>query len=818
MSMSKVTILTGEAVPPPNPIITFPYTPDHFQNHAFNAIENSEDVYVSVPTSGGKTTVAKYGVAYAVKILGKRAVYITPVKALSNEKYNEMKEEFADISTMGLMTGDNKINPDAQCILMTAEILRNSLYNLKNTIENENRKLTQDIVESLGIVIIDEVHFANDKERGTVWEEIIILLKDIPIVMLSATVKNPEKYCDWISRCRGTTVNLIKVDKRIIPLRHYIYVYGKMYMFMDEHKRFYEDQLVLAKKRWDKGRDVYREDQDKSVVVPKRTTYIDNTSVINDLVKDMSADGLVNPEQNCLPTIVFSFSKKNCEKFANAVTLNLIDHKERAEIERIYNHYMHKYGDTYNDGIAQVSNLRDLMSRGIAYHHSGVLTVLREIVEILFKKGLIKILYATETFAVGVNTPTRTSVFMELEKYETGIGRRFLTTAEYNQMIGRAGRRGLDAYGTGIIMPFYGFPDIGELRRVVLGELQEITSHLKLNYTFFLKMIQSNRMSLEEFYSRSLLCNEHRIQLFSMQSSIISKREQLDLLNTTISASGQDITQLESLIDLERLANQYIGNFKVNLNKDQQKKLKKLEESVKKNKALVSLRESVSKRNALQLEIKSVEKEINSLQNYMNFLAGQNLKLLELWGYTIDENVTVKGIIASHINECNSIILTEVIVRDYLYGLSPEEVVGLISIFTEPIKSDNIDGIVRKSQGTSSLNEKISYIEQFIDEYKRDETTVMGNTFVDWTLSHSYVDIALSWANGISTQEMTLMLSSFGEYEGQFVKNMTRVYNIINDIGCICKMTGKIDLLPVLESASKLIIRDIVNVNSLYLL
>lgn len=816
--MANVRILAGEAIPPTDPIITFSYTPDHFQNHSFNGIEAGEDVYVAVPTSGGKTTVAKYAVAHAVKRLGKRAIYTTPVKALSNEKFNEMREDFKDICTMGLMTGDNKINPDAQCILMTAEILRNSLYNLRNPIENENRKLTQDIVDSIGVVVIDEVHFANDKDRGTVWEETMVLLKDIPIVMLSATVKNPENYVDWLSKCRNKTVNLIKVAKRIIPLKHYIYVYGKMYEFLNEHGEFSEEQLSLAKKRYDKGRDVLREDKDKSVVVSKRTTFIDNVTVINDLVKDMNNNGLVKKEENSLPALVFSFSKKNCEKFANAVTMNLITHQERAEIEKIYNHYMHKYGDLYGDQIAQVANIRDLISRGVAYHHSGLLTVLREIIEILFKKGLIKILFATETFAVGVNTPTRTTVFMEFTKYETGVGKRLLTTAEYLQMCGRAGRRGLDTFGTVIIMPYFGFPDIAELRSVALGELQEIKSHLKLNYSFFLKMVQSDRMTLDEFYRKSLLCYEHEKQIRNMQTDFININSQLETLNNLVANSGEDISQLEILMELEGLANQYIGGFKVSLSKDQQKKLKKLEGVVKLNKKLCGLREHVMKRNKVKSELKVLTKDIESLSSYMDFLSGQNLRLLELWGYTQDGNVTVKGIIASQINECNSIVLTELIVRDYLYELSPHEIVGLISIFTEPIKADTVDGVVRKSRGTLAINSKLSYIESFIESYKHDEESILGTSFVDWTLSHSYIDIALEWANGISTQEMTMLLSQYGEYEGQFVKNMTRVYNIINDIGCICKMTGKIDMLPNLENAAKLVIRDIVNVNSLYLL
>ena len=149
--------------------------------------------------------------------------------------------------------------------------------------------------------------------------------------------------------------------------------------------------------------------------------------------------------------------------------------------------------------------------------------------------------------------------------------------------------------------------------------------------------------------------------------------------------------------------------------------------------------------------------------------------------------------------------------------MSPNEIVGLLAIFTEPIKSEAVDSIVRKSEGTIEINLRLESIENLIQGYKKNEEEIFGNNFVDWSLSYSYVDIALLWTNGISTQDMILVLQNYGEYEGQFVKNMTRVYNIINDIVCICKMTGQIDMLPNLTNASNLVIRDIVNANSLYL-
>lgn len=818
-NLPRVNIFEGPCKnPQQNFVIDFGFELDHFQNHGINSIEAMHDVLACIPTGCGKTVLAKAAIAHCVLKLNKRAVYTTPVKALSNEKFNELREEFESICTLGLMTGDSKINPDAQCILMTAEILRNSLYSLKNTIENENRKLTQDIVDSIGVVVIDEAHFANNKDRGCVYEETLILLKNIPVVLLSATIKNPENYCNWLSKGRNTIVDLIKVEKRLIPLKHYLYIYGKMFQFLNENNEFSDEQYLLAKNRYDKGRDVLKQDLDKSLILPKRTTFQDNITVINDLAKDLTKDDLVNTGKNLLPAVVFSFSKANCERFAKAITISLVDHNERAEIEKIYNHHMHKLGNIYDDKITQVAIVKGLILKGIAYHHSGLISVLREIIEILFKKGLIKILYSTETLSLGVNCPVRSAIFMELEKYESNVGKRFITTAEYKQMSGRSGRRGLDDNGTVILVPYYSFPDMQSLKNVVLGNLPEIKSQLRPDYTFFLKIIQSNRMTLEEFYKRSLLYDEHQKELNGIKQELDFAILQESSLITQIQETNIDIKDLERLLELETQSTQTIGNFKVSLSKPQQKELKKLEAIIKSNKSLTNIRSTVSNKQRNHNDIIRLKSAEQALTGYMDYLSHMNIKMLTELGYVQEGNVTVKGIIASHINECNSILLTEVIVQDYFNGLEPREIVSLVSVFTEQIKSEMINGITKRCKGTPEINIRLDKIENMVESFKSVEERIMGSIMTDWSISYSYIDISLLWADGISSAEISSILSNCDEHEGSFVKNMTRIYNIINDIKCICKMIGNIEILKNLEIATSMILRDIVNANSLYLL
>jgi antiviral helicase SKI2 len=250
MLYPSIEILSGECLTKvKDPAITYPFECDHFQNHAFNSIENGNDVFVSVPTSGGKTIVGEYAIVHAIKKLNKKVIYTSPIKSLSNEKYNEFKTKFAPYGiTVGLLTGDNKIDVDSDCLIVTAEILRNSLYQLKEKIEYTDRQINEEYVNDIGCVIMDEIHFMNDLERGKVWEETICMLSpSIQLVMLSATVSNPEKFVKWISVCHQKKVSLIIVTKRLIPLEHFIYINDKEYKFLDGTNTFNVEQYMTAK-------------------------------------------------------------------------------------------------------------------------------------------------------------------------------------------------------------------------------------------------------------------------------------------------------------------------------------------------------------------------------------------------------------------------------------------------------------------------------------------------------------------------------------------------------------------------------------------
>lgn len=792
-----VEVLTGESDFIPNSdVMTFPFECDNFQKFSFKSIHEHNNILVTVPTSSGKTTVAEYAIVYNVKVLKKRVVYTSPIKSLSNEKYNDFKKRFEQYGiTIGLLTGDNKIDVNSDCLIVTAEILRNSLYKLKDTDSNPNNEINDEFVNSIGCVIMDEVHFMNDPDRGRVWEETIILLNnDIQLVMLSATISNAIKFASWVGQCKQKKISLIQADKRIIPLEHNIFVSNKLYPIITKESTYISESFNNAKKAY-----VLRQ-------ANRRSKGLD-MEALHQLVDYLKT-------HNLFQTICFSFSKENCEKYAREVSEKLVDHRERSQIEMIFNQKMAKYMATY-EFVRQYSDLKELLPKGVAYHHSGLLPIFKEIIEILFKEGFIKMLFATETFAVGVNMPARSVVFTETSKF-TKLGKRSLSTAEYKQMSGRAGRRGLDTSGTVIILPLYDLLDESDFRTIAFGRIPSIDSQFKWDYQFYLKILQSNVTSIENFFEKSLINVDNKSQLSAeLKQEEVLKTHIQDLESNTQSFDSDIMEQVNKVINLDK---KYLNSNKIGLkmSRQQQKEYDSLKLQITKNQNTLSLYK-------LMQQIVELKTELNKVQNtiiaYNNFV-GQSIEdiscILEEWGYLENGKVTLKGTVASQINECNAIILSELIIGNYFNDLTPQEIIALISIFCEPIKNSQIDDTEYQYEGTENLRNRLDDLNALIDESIQSEYDLAKFTS-EWSITTSYIDIAYKWANGCEMVYILRLLDECGEYEGNFVRNMLKIYNIANNIKYICKTIGKHELLPMLEQVDALILRNIVTVNSLYL-
>ncbi|XP_013184839.2 superkiller complex protein 2 [Amyelois transitella] len=464
---------------------SYPFELDNFQKQAILKLEEGHHVFVAAHTSAGKTVVAEYAIAMSRRNCT-RAIYTSPIKALSNQKYNDFNKQFGEV---GLLTGDLQINATASCLVMTTEILRSMLY------------CGSDVTRDLEFVIFDEVHYINNAERGYVWEEVLILLPaHVSIVMLSATVPNTLQFADWVGRTKKRKVYVVSTPKRPVPLCHYLYTGSggkskhERFLVIDQDGNFQlrgYNEAVAAKKA--------RENEHKKNFGPKG-----NKQYMNPKADQTMWVAFIDhlKQKDKLPVVAFTLSRNRCDQNAeNLMSVDLTTAKEKGHIRSFFQRCLQRLKEP-DRKLPQVIRMQRVLENGIGVHHSGILPLLKEIVEMLFQTGLVKILFATETFAMGVNMPARTVVFDEVTKFD-GKERRTLAPAEYIQMAGRAGRRGLDDTGTVIILCKEGVPDQMTLKGMMLGTPQRLSSQFRLTYAMILSLLRVATVSVEGMMQRS---------------------------------------------------------------------------------------------------------------------------------------------------------------------------------------------------------------------------------------------------------------------------------------------------------------------------
>ncbi len=575
----------------------WPFELDTFQKEAVYHLEGGDSVFVAAHTSAGKTVVAEYAIALAAKHMTK-AIYTSPIKALSNQKFRDFKNEFDDV---GILTGDVQINPEASCLIMTTEILRSMLYR------------GADLIRDVEFVIFDEVHYVNDLERGVVWEEVIIMLPEhVTLILLSATVPNTQEFASWVGRTKKKDIYVISTAKRPVPLEHYLWAGKNKFKIVDSNKRFLEnnwkeaDDIISGKDKikaqkaaeaqaqsqasrggpqgrgrgqapargGPRGNGQRGGGQQRGRGAPAnrgtgniartgrgggRTTAAQDKTVWVQVVQHLR-------KENLLPACIFVFSKKRCEQnadslsnqdFCNASEKSLIHMTIEKSLTRL------KVEDRT---LPQILRLRELLSRGIAVHHGGLLPIMKEIVEILFAKTLVKVLFATETFAMGLNLPTRTVVFSGFRKHD-GKSFRDLLPGEYTQMAGRAGRRGLDNVGYVIIVNSGKdeAPAAGALRKMILGDPTKLRSQFRLTYNMILNLLRVEALKIEEMIKRSFsenatqaLLPEHEKQVQISEASLEKiKREPCEICDIDIATchdSSVEYGKLTSELHLNLLS------------------------------------------------------------------------------------------------------------------------------------------------------------------------------------------------------------------------------------------------------------------------
>jgi ATP-dependent RNA helicase HelY len=413
---------------------------DPFQLAACASLEDGNSVLVAAPTGAGKTVIAEFAIFLAMTQSTKKVFYTAPMKALSNQKFQELVAAYG-ADQVGLLTGDTNVNPQARVVVMTTEVLRNMLY------------ADSDLLVDLAFVVLDEVHFLADRFRGAVWEEVIIHLPQrVRMVSLSATVSNAEEFGDWLQAVRGET-DVIVSEERPVPLEQHVLVKSRMIDLFDAsgaagtHR--VNPELVRLAQTGGRGANLGQEGRrggGRGRAQHPRTAFdaggrMDRAEIVRML-----------GGKHLLPAIFFIFSRIGCDQAVNQVLragVRLTDPREREEIRRIVDERCRTLLDE-DLGVLGYFEWLDGLERGVAAHHAGMLPAFKEVVEELFQKKLVKAVFATETLALGINMPARTVVLDKLEKYN-GEARVPITPGEYTQLTGRAGRRGIDIEGHAVI-------------------------------------------------------------------------------------------------------------------------------------------------------------------------------------------------------------------------------------------------------------------------------------------------------------------------------------------------------------------------------
>ncbi len=429
-----------------------------FQARAAQAIEDGKSVVVAAPTGAGKTLVADLAIERALAV-GRRVIYTSPIKALSNQKFRDFRAQYGE-ERVGIMTGDVTIAADAALLIMTTEIFRNTLFEAPERLA------------AFDFVVFDEVHYLDDLERGTVWEESIIYAPPhVRIVALSATVPNVDELAAWIEEVRGSEVEVIVETERPVPLVHKVWVPAKGPRGVDELQRASADEYV------ERSRDRFRRGSGRG----GRGSRGHEEAL-------EKATGLLLAhlrDRDLLPALYFVFSRRDCERLARAhAGLDLLSDEERVRLLALLDELATRYEVA---DAPSTRELRRLTTHGVLYHHAGMLPIDKEIVERLFTTGAIRLLFATETFALGVNMPARTVCFHDLRKFD-GIKVNLLRTRDYWQMAGRAGRQGIDSVGHVFAILDERHVDWRDVSRLQSGLSEPVRSRFNLDYSTILNL------------------------------------------------------------------------------------------------------------------------------------------------------------------------------------------------------------------------------------------------------------------------------------------------------------------------------------------
>lgn len=839
-----------------------------FQKWAIKAIKEGDHVLITAHTGSGKTLPAEFAIQYFTSLpQKKKVIYASPIKALSNQKLYDFRRKFPNIS-FGIMTGDCKDNPEADVVVMTTEILRNLLRGsaasfasplnppqMQDLISTRSSaaehsdggkglaKLAAEPLDDLGAVVFDEVHYINDPERGAVWEQAILLLPPhVQLIMLSATIDRPEEFAGWIESEKqkqfmkvlstkeqslkngglwgvSPQVYLASTHTRIVPLTHYMWVSmpSKTYKYAKhnplEHKLpdLHNKPIVIADSAGIYNERNYYKVKEAVDFMRQNDIYVKRHYVLDELLHYLQ-------KEEMLPAICFVFSRKNVEKAAQEISFSLFEENSPLPglVEKECRHILSSKLPNYLEymDLPEYKVIVSLLQKGIAIHHAGIMPVLREMVELLFEKGFIKLLIATETFAVGLNMPTKTVIFLGLSKFN-GQGVRLLFPHEYTQMAGRAGRRGIDNIGHVIhCVNLFEMPLCSDYKHLLTGPPQTLVSKFKISFQMTLSMLAAKE-DIVAFMEQSLLSSDIRKEICGYNSEGVKALELVQKKKEFLSLCRTPLPLLEKY----KLLQDTISSLANSARKKARIELNGLEAEHK------FIANDLLKLQAVQeaeLAVIKIEKDKENALDYIKETITTMKKLLMRRQFLdADETVSEKGQIAAAFQEVHPLVMADLyFIMDGFENITSAHLAGLFSCFY-PISVNDDVKVHYYSSSDVQFMFMINTLSDRLNDYKKEELDALLDSGSNYEVQYDLLNYVVRWCDTKDEVDCKLILKELKErtgiFLGEFIKALLKVNAIALELEKVCELAHNIALLEKLRVIPTLTLKYIATNQSLYL-
>jgi superfamily II RNA helicase len=857
---------------------TFAFELSDFQKHAIESIVDGHHILVCAPTGSGKTLPAEFAIRFFTS-LGKKVIYTSPIKALSNQKYYEFSRKFPELQ-IGLCTGDIKTNPSADVIIMTAEILNNRLFHINGSNESSSSSLDfqMDLDTELAAVIMDEVHYINDEARGHVWEQTILTLPpQVQMIMLSATLDGPENFAGWIettrrsvpvdTRCIETTrseatvvshriettrseatvvshhiestrtessqkqVRLAYTNHRIVPLTHYAFVPStESFLKTLKDKALQQTvrqstntliQLQTAKGAFsDPG---YKQLKHVLNVYEDRDVRLSRKHALNSLATFLKGSDDMDVDDSMLPAIVFVFSRKQVEKCAEEITANILPFDSKIpytiakECEQLvrrlpnYKEYLE---------LPEYQSLVKLLEKGVAIHHSGMIPILREIVELMISKKYVYLLFATESFAIGLDCPIRTAVFSGLSKFD-GSHDRFLLAHEYTQMAGRAGRRGIDTVGHVVHLPTLfrnGIPSKDTYQQILSGKPQTLVSKFHVDYGMVLRLLKKGvTKEFDKFADRSMVYDELLKKTAAQQNYVSSLETALQVPYLRASAE-----QCEEYLRLETA-------LKTAVNKKRKQTEHAMQQLLQENRHIKEDAALVAQYKKKQRELEQEKSYATGLNTYLETQTQIVCKIMQDYGYIAcdaesgDYSLTHLGEIASQIAETHPLVMAKCVQEWNLFAeFSVQQIVGFLACFVDVKVPEEYRAEYPKSKD-AFLKFRVAEAQSMFLRLEQEELNCRADTGYKAHIQFDMIDAFMEWTKCEDEHACKSFLQRLASSEkavsaGDFAKAGMKICALAKELDqAFALVEGRVEAQHKLSQIDGLVLKYITTTQSLYL-